>query len=76
MTTSRLGSSGHFDVDFLLLGFGDSSGLFLPAGVVSEVVAAFSPSTHPNTLTCEGSMRSGVADTGRQKPSSSALFPS
>ena len=52
-------------LDFFLLGFGDSSGhFFLPAGVVSVFLSAFSPSTRPNTLTCEGFTRVGVAVTG------------
>ena len=62
----RSSDVGLLLLDFFLLGFGDSSGhFFFPAGVVSVSLSAFSPSTHPNTLTCEGSTRVGVAVTAR-----------
>ena len=48
---------------FLLLGLGDSSALFFLPVRVSDFLTVFSLSTHPNTLTCEGSTRVGVAET-------------
>ena len=52
-------------LDFFLLGFGESSHIFFfPAGVVSVLFPAFSPSTRPNSVTSYGSTRVGVVDTG------------
>ena len=60
-------------LDFFLLGFGDSSGLFfLPADGVFVDFAA--PTTCPKSLTSEGSTRVGLQTQWRQKSSSSALF--
>ena len=63
---SRLFRSSNVGLllDFFLLGFGDSSGLFfLPAGV-SSVVEVRPPSTCPNCLTSEGSMSVGIRNRG------------
>ena len=52
---------------FFLLDLGEGLGetllfFFFPAGVVSGLTLAFSPSTLPKTLTCEGSTRVGVGE--------------
>ena len=52
---------------FFLLDLGEGLGeslhfFFFPAGVVSGLTTAFSPSTLPKTLTCEGSTRVGVGE--------------
>ena len=52
---------------FFLLDLGEDLGeslllFFFPVGVVSGLTLAFSASTLPKTLTCEGSMRVGVGE--------------
>ena len=71
----KLSDMNFLLLEFFLVGFGDSSGcFFLPAGVDSVFLPTASPSTHPNTLTYEGSTRLGVTHKGEAEPSS-ALFP-
>ena len=56
-----------FVLGFFLLDLGEILGelphfFFFPAVVVSGLTTAFSPSTLPKTLTCEGSTRVGVGE--------------